>query len=89
MRVYEIVTIFSSNLGEDEITAKVEGFNQLLAKSDGAEVLVVEPWGTRQLAYPINKVHKAHYVLMNIECGSDTIEPFADKNKPCWALAKS
>jgi small subunit ribosomal protein S6 len=34
----------------------------------------LEDWGRRQLAYPINKVHKAHYVLMNVECGSETLQ---------------
>lgn len=76
MRVYEIVTIFSSNLGEDEITAKVEDFNQLLTKSDGAEVLVVEPWGTRQLAYPINKTAQGYYVVSHVRGAAEDLPEF-------------
>lgn len=76
MRVYEIVTIFSSNLGEDEITAKVDGFNQLLTQSDGAEVLVVEPWGTRQLAYPINKTVQGYYVVSHVRGAASDLPEF-------------
>jgi small subunit ribosomal protein S6 len=40
----------------------------------GGQIHRLEDWGRRQLAYPINKIHKAHYVLMNIECGKDALE---------------
>jgi small subunit ribosomal protein S6 len=40
-----------------------------IVEADGGAVHRLEDWGRRQLAYPINKIHKAHYVLMNIECG--------------------
>jgi small subunit ribosomal protein S6 len=39
----------------------------------GGQIHRLEDWGRRQLAYPINKIHKAHYVLMNIECGADAL----------------
>jgi small subunit ribosomal protein S6 len=43
-------------------------------ESGGGAIHRLEDWGRRQLAYPIQKLHKAHYVLMNIECGTDTLE---------------
>jgi small subunit ribosomal protein S6 len=47
---------------------------QSIISADGGQVHRLEDWGRRQLAYPINKVHKAHYVLMNIECGAEALE---------------
>ena len=44
-----------------------------LIENDGGKVHRLEDWGRRQLAYPIQKVHKAHYVLMNIECDNETL----------------
>jgi len=51
----------------------IERYTQLMA-DNGGKVHRTEDWGRRQLAYPINKIHKAHYVLMNIECGGETFE---------------
>jgi small subunit ribosomal protein S6 len=45
-----------------------------MVTADGGTVHRLEDWGRRQLAYPINKVHKAHYVLMNVECGAEALE---------------
>jgi small subunit ribosomal protein S6 len=45
-----------------------------IVQTDGGKIHRLEDWGRRQLAYPINKVHKAHYVLMNIECGDKALE---------------
>ena len=43
-------------------------------ENSGGKIHRLEDWGRRQLAYPINKIHKAHYVLMNIECDQDTLD---------------
>ena len=51
----------------------IERYTQLMADS-GGNVHRIEDWGRRQLAYPINKIHKAHYVMMNIECGGEALE---------------
>jgi small subunit ribosomal protein S6 len=51
----------------------IERYTQLMA-DNGGKVHRTEDWGRRQLAYPINKIHKAHYVLMNIECRGETLE---------------
>jgi small subunit ribosomal protein S6 len=51
----------------------IERYTQLMSES-GGRVHRTEDWGRRQLAYPINKIHKAHYVLMNIECGGEALE---------------
>jgi len=45
-----------------------------MIESSGGEIHRLEDWGRRQLAYPINKIHKAHYVLMNVECGADALD---------------
>lgn len=50
----------------------VERYRGMVQESGGA-IHRLEDWGRRQLAYPINKLHKAHYVLMNIECGAETL----------------
>ena len=51
----------------------VERYSGLI-QSSGGSVHRQEDWGRRQLAYPINKIHKAHYILMNVECGQDVLE---------------
>jgi small subunit ribosomal protein S6 len=51
----------------------IERYTQLMADS-GGQIHRLEDWGRRQLAYPINKIHKAHYVLLNIECNGEALE---------------
>jgi small subunit ribosomal protein S6 len=51
----------------------VERYTQIVTESGGS-IHRLEDWGRRQLAYPINKIHKAHYVLMNIECNGEALE---------------
>jgi small subunit ribosomal protein S6 len=51
----------------------IERYKQLMADSDG-KVHRLEDWGRRQLSYPINKIHKAHYVMMNVECSAKALE---------------
>jgi len=61
----------------EQVPAMVERYTGLIKNSGGA-VHRFEDWGRRQLAYPINKLHKAHYVLMNVECGQDILKELTD-----------
>ncbi|MEW6164517.1 MAG: 30S ribosomal protein S6 [Pseudomonadota bacterium] len=71
MRHYEIVFIVHPDQS-DQVPAMVERYKALVTGRTGA-IHRLEDWGRRQLAYPIQKVHKAHYVLMNIECDGETL----------------
>jgi len=71
MRHYEVVFIVHPDQSE-QVPAMVERYRTMIA-GQGGRVHRLEDWGRRQLAYPIAKVHKAHYVLMNIECGAATL----------------
>ena len=72
MRHYEIVFMVHPDQSE-QVAGMIERYTAAINK-DGGTVHRLEDWGRRQLAYPINKIHKAHYVLMNIECGQDVLE---------------
>ncbi len=67
MRHYEIVFLVHPDQSE-QVSAMIDRYKATV-ESSGGKVHRLEDWGRRQLAYPINKIHKAHYVLMNIECG--------------------
>ena len=69
MRHYEVVFMVHPDQSE-QVPAMIERYRSLIEGGNGT-IHRLEDWGRRQLAYPINKMHKAHYVLMNIECGSD------------------
>jgi small subunit ribosomal protein S6 len=71
MRHYEIVFIVHPDQS-DQVPAMIERYKTLVTSKSGA-IHRLEDWGRRQLAYPIQKVHKAHYVLMNIECDGETL----------------
>jgi small subunit ribosomal protein S6 len=71
MRHYEIVFLVHPDQSE-QVPAMVERYRATIEGSGGT-IHRLEDWGRRQLAYPINKIHKAHYVMMNIECGSDAL----------------
>lgn len=71
MRHYEVVLIIHPDQS-DQSANMVERYVNLVQEQDGV-VHRLEDWGRRQLAYPINKIHKAHYVLFNIECGGETL----------------
>jgi small subunit ribosomal protein S6 len=71
MRHYEIVLIVHPDQSE-QVPAMVERYKGLIA-SRGGQIHRLEDWGRRQLAYPIQKLHKAHYLLLNIECDSATL----------------
>jgi small subunit ribosomal protein S6 len=72
MRHYEIVFIVHPDQSE-QVPAMVERYRTLVTGKNG-QIHRLEDWGRRQLAYPIQKIHKAHYVLMNIECDQETLE---------------
>ena len=71
MRHYEVVFIVHPDQSE-QVPAMIERYRSLVT-SQGGQIHRLEDWGRRQLAYPIQKIHKAHYVLMNIECDQPTI----------------
>jgi small subunit ribosomal protein S6 len=72
MRHYEIVFIVHPDQSE-QVPAMIERYRAQIT-GNGGNIHRLEDWGRRQLAYPIQKVHKAHYVLMNIECGQEVLE---------------
>ena len=72
MRHYEVVFLVHPDQSE-QVPAMIERYNGII-EGDGGKVHRLEDWGRRQLAYPINKIHKAHYVLMNIECSSTALD---------------
>lgn len=72
MRHYEVVFLVHPDQSE-QVPGMIERYTQLMDES-GGKVHRLEDWGRRQLAYPINKIHKAHYVMMNIECNGDALE---------------
>ncbi len=71
MRHYEIVFIVHPDQSE-QVPAMIERYKALVTAKSGV-IHRLEDWGRRQLAYPIEKVHKAHYVLMNIEVDGETL----------------
>ena len=72
MRHYEIVFIVHPDQSE-QVPAMIERYRTLVTSKKGV-IHRLEDWGRRQLAYPIQKIHKAHYVLMNIECDQETLD---------------
>jgi len=72
MRHYEIVFIVHPDQSE-QVPAMIERYRSNIT-ARGGNLHRLEDWGRRQMAYPIQKVHKAHYVLMNIECDQETLE---------------
>jgi small subunit ribosomal protein S6 len=72
LRHYEIVFLVHPDQSE-QVNAMIDRYRSMIESSGGA-IHRLEDWGRRQLAYPINKIHKAHYVLMNVECDSATLD---------------
>ncbi len=72
MRHYEVVFMVHPDQSE-QVPAMIERYRTMIESSGGA-IHRLEDWGRRLLAYPINKIHKAHYVLMNIECNAEPLE---------------
>ena len=71
MRHYEVCFIVHPDQSE-QVPAMVERYKALVTARNGI-IHRLEDWGRRQLAYPLQKIHKAHYVLMNIECDGETL----------------
>jgi len=72
MRHYEIMFLVHPDQSE-QVPAMLERYEAIITKHEG-KIHRKEDLGRRQLAYPINDVHKAHYILMNVECGLETLE---------------
>lgn len=75
MRLYEVVYILDPALLEDAVTAKLEKFHELVT-SKGGEVSAIDHWGTRQLAYPINKLSAGYYVVAQFTAAPDALPEF-------------
>ena len=76
MRHYEIVFLVHPDQSE-QVPAMTERYKDFIENA-GGQLHRLEDWGRRQLAYPIEKVHKAHYVLMNVECDQPTLDGMND-----------
>ncbi|MDF1655236.1 MAG: 30S ribosomal protein S6 [Coxiellaceae bacterium] len=72
MRHYEVVFLVHPDQSA-QVPAMIDRYRGVI-EADNGKVHRLEDWGRRQLAYPINKVHKAHYVLMNIECDQKALD---------------
>lgn len=72
MKHYEIVFLVHPDQSE-QVPSMIERYTSIV-KKDGGSVQRLEDWGRRVLAYPINKLVKAHYVMMNVECGAEPLE---------------
>ena len=72
MRHYEIVLMVHPDQSA-QVPAMVERYQSMVTEAGGT-IHRCEDWGRRQMAYPINKVHKSHYYLMNLECGQETLD---------------
>ena len=72
MRHYEVVFMVHPDQSE-QVPAMIERYRSMV-ESGGGSIHRLEDWGRRQLTYPVHKVHKAHYVLMNVECSQDALD---------------
>jgi small subunit ribosomal protein S6 len=72
MRHYEVVFLVHPDQSE-QVPAMVDRYTTSITEAGGA-IHRLEDWGRRHLAYPINKIHKAHYILLNIECNDETLD---------------
>ena len=72
MRHYEVVFLVHPDQSE-QVPAMIERYRAMI-ESDGGSIHRLEDWGRRQLTYPVHKVHKAHYVLMNVECTNSALD---------------
>jgi len=75
MRLYEIVYIFDATLDEDAVNKKLEQFHPLVTGSDG-EVMAVDHWGVRRMAYPVRKQKAGYYVVAHLRAESDGLPEF-------------
>ncbi|HRF87958.1 MAG: 30S ribosomal protein S6 [Cellvibrionales bacterium] len=72
MRHYEVVFLVHPDQSE-QVPGMVERYKSAIEAS-GGKIHRLEDWGRRQLAYPIEDIHKAHYILLNIECGQQALD---------------
>lgn len=75
MRLYEIVYIFDATLDEDGVNKKLEKFHPLVLGKSG-EVVAVDHWGTRQMAYPVRKQNTGYYVVAQVRAEADGLPEF-------------
>lgn len=87
MRHYEIVFLVHPDQSE-QVPAMVERYSRAIT-DNGGQIHRLEDWGRRQLAYPINKVHKAHYILMNIECSNEILKELTENFRYNDAVIRS
>jgi small subunit ribosomal protein S6 len=71
MRHYEVVFLVHPDQS-DQVPGMIERYGALIERGSGV-IHRLEDWGRRQLAFPVSKIHKAHYIMMNIEVGSETL----------------
>ena len=76
MKHYEIVFLVHPDQSE-QVKAMTARYREIV-EGKGGTIHRLEDWGRRQLAYPINKLHKAHYVLMNVECNNESLKELQD-----------
>lgn len=76
MRHYEVVLLIHPDQS-DQVSAMVQRYTTIV-KNSGGKVHRFEDWGRRQICFPINKLLKAHYILMNIECGKEAMAELSD-----------
>ncbi|TVP87808.1 MAG: 30S ribosomal protein S6 [Pseudomonadaceae bacterium] len=76
MRHYEIVFLVHPDQSE-QVSAMIERYTKLI-EEDGGKLHRLEDWGRRQLAYPIDKIHKAHYIMLNVECSAKALEELTE-----------
>ena len=79
MRHYEIVFMVHPDQSE-QVPGMVERYKSQIVEGGGA-IHRLEDWGRRQLAYPINKIHKAHYILLNVECSQEVLDELTSNFK--------
>tara|TARA_A100001011_G_scaffold391340_1_gene476617 strand:- start:1337 stop:1741 length:405 start_codon:yes stop_codon:yes gene_type:complete len=79
MRHYEIVFLVHPDQS-DQVPAMLKKYAGIISK-EGGKIHREEDWGRRQLAYPINKIHKAHYILLNIECSLKVLDELSSNFK--------
>ena len=72
MRHYEIVFLVHPDQSE-QVPGMIERYSNMITQG-GGKIHRVEDWGRRQLSFPISKIHKAHYIMFNIECGREVLE---------------
>ena len=80
MNKYELLTIFSASLNDEQKDAIVDKYTKLLEKNGGKveSVNKANPWGLRKLAYPINYKNEGYYVLYNAECSAEVAKNVVD-----------